>query len=408
MVNQPLFPDIGVLALVPDHWGNCWQPRHHVLARLSHYFPVVWVNPAHEWYETVIRLGTVNTQNGQEAPSAGFSVYTPDFWLPVLYRPKWLSDLTFRLRLNRARGVLVRRGCRTIILYIWRPEFAPALGLVPFDVSCYHIDDEYSFSPVELPLDEAEARLIAAVDQVFIHSPALLEKKGTINPHTAFVPNGVDYQAFATPVPEPPDLAAIPHPRIGYTGILKRQLDWSLLRHLTRQHPEWSFVFIGPQGPHEEITSVIHDLSRLPNVHFLGAESTDNMAAYPQHFDVCIMPYKADDYTKYIYPLKLHEYLASGRPTVGTRIRTLEMFADVVALASTPEEWSAVLAAALDARANTPECRAARQAVARKYDWSLLVAKIARTMCHHLGQEFTDPVAEESMRWHISPLPSPP
>lgn len=48
------------------------------------------------------------------------------------------------------------------------------------------------------------------------------------------------------------------------------------------------------------------------------------------------MPYRVNDYTKYIYPMKLHEYLAGGRPTVGSRIRSLEDFAGIVDLAMTP------------------------------------------------------------------------
>jgi hypothetical protein len=99
------------------------------------------------------------------------------------------------------------------------------------------------------------------------------------------------------------------------------------------------------------------------------------------------MPYVANDYTKYIYPLKLHEYLASGRPTVGTRIRSLEDFPEVVALVRTPEEWSRELEAALHPAFNTPERQQARRVVACHYDWNLLVAKIAQTMLKRLGVE---------------------
>ncbi|MFQ6006956.1 MAG: glycosyltransferase, partial [Woeseia sp.] len=146
----------------------------------------------------------------------------------------------------------------------------------------------------------------------------------------------------------------------------------------------------GAQVPHLETKSAIDELSSRRNVHFLGAKSVQDLAAYPQHFDVCIMPYEANDYTKYIYPLKLHEYLASGRPTVGTRIRSLEEFADVVALASMPDEWSAAIIESLDSSANTGERRAARQAVARRHDWHLLVAQIAKTMARRLGHDFAD------------------
>src|SRR6202040_822700 len=111
-------------------------------------------------------------------------------------------------------------------------------------------------------------------------------------------------------------------------------LDWPLLLKLTAAHPEWSFVFVGPRKGHAEIDQLLEQLSRQPNVYFLGGKATESLGGYPQHFDVCIMPYLPDDYTKYIYPLKMHEYLASGTPVVSTPIRSVLDFGNVVALAS--------------------------------------------------------------------------
>ncbi len=385
---RPLAPDVGVIAMVPDHWNGWWQLRHQVLSRLAHYFHVAWVDPAPEWREMLKERRKPNARDGAAAQRPGFLVYKPEFWLPKLHRPEWLARLTFDARLTRARRLLLGRGCRKIILYLWRPEFASALASVPFDLSCYHIDDDYSFSDTEAPPDQTELGLIAKVDQVFIHSRGLLEKKGAINPNTVLIPNGVDFRAYAEPAEEPRDLADIPHPRIGYTGLLKKQLDWPLMLQLTGRHPDWSFVLVGPLSRHPEIMPAVEELSRRGNVYFLGGKSIRELPAYPQHFDVCIMPYRKTEYTKYIYPLKIHEYLAGGRPTVGTRIRSLEEFADVVGLAAGSEEWSAEIAKALAAESTTAERRAARQAVARRYDWPLLVAQIARTMAQKLSDEF--------------------
>ncbi|MGH7718498.1 MAG: glycosyltransferase [Gemmatimonadaceae bacterium] len=382
----PLMPDVGVIALVQDRWSDLWQPRHHVLTRLGAYFHVVWVNPAPEWRDTLA---------GRRPPSArpdgmppGFSIYEPEPWLPVFHRPSWLSTLTTRLRLARARRILAARGCKTFVLYLWRPEYAGALDLVPHDLSCYHIDDEYSYSEAEQPLDVDEARLIERVDQVFIHSPALLEKKGGLNPNTAFVPNGVDYDAHAAASSEPDDLRAISRPRIGYTGFVKKQLDWALVEWLAARHPEWEFVFVGARRPHPEIDGVLRRLDEKRHVHFLGAKPVHELARYPQHFDVCIMPYRASDYTKYIYPMKLHEYLASGRPTVGTRIPSLDGAADVVSLVSTPEEWSGAIAGALEPAARAPERAQARRDMARRHDWNRLVERVAQAMAARLGERF--------------------
>jgi glycosyltransferase involved in cell wall biosynthesis len=257
---------------------------------------------------------------------------------------------------------------------------------MPFDLTCYHIDDEYSFSAVEVAPSLSEEQLIRDVNQVFIHSPGLLARLGSINPNTAFIPNGVDYDNYATTTPEPYDLSSIPRPRIGYTGWLKKHLDWSLLRGLAMKHPEWSFVFVGPVGPHPEILPIIEELSRRSNVHFLGAKSFQELAVYPQHFDVCIMPYSLADYSAhFIYPLKLHEYLASGTPVVGSRIRSLEEFSNLVTLADTSEGWSTAISASLGKETNSITQRLVRQKTAKEHDWNCLVAKIASTMAAKLG-----------------------
>ena len=379
--------DIGIIALVPEDWGGNWQVRHHLLTRLAAYFPVVWVNPTHERSQMLNRLRKREPSIVRPATFPGFTVYRSQWWLPKLYRPERLARLTLRLRLTRAQRLLAAQGCNRTVLYLWRPEFAPALVVGRWHLVCYHIDDEYSFSEVEAPLNDQELQLIRRADQVIVHSPALFERKGHLSPRTAMMPNGVDYAAYSRLAPDPDDLAPIPHPRIGYTGTIKRQLNWDLLLTLVARHPEWSFVFVGPVNPHPDIDVAIKEMARRPNVHFLGFKTVEKLSAYPQHFDTCIMPYLANDYTKYIYPLKLHEYLASGTPVVGTRIRSLEDFAHLVELASTPEEWSRAIAATLAPAAISPERRFARQEVARRNDWGTLVGSLARMIAQRLDQE---------------------
>jgi glycosyltransferase involved in cell wall biosynthesis len=363
------------LALTVERWESHWMTSHQVLPRLADYFHVSWLQPVHEWRETLAaaRAQSRLSQGPHPAPAI---VRPAELWLPKVYRPVWLADRLARARLARARAELLARGCQRIVLYVWDPAFAADVGRVPHDLRLYHIVDEYSFAETDEPTDPVERALIEHADEVIVHSPGLLDKKGGINPRTVMIPNGVDYNAFSRPVPEPEDLAAIPHPRIGYAGFIKKQLDWDLLIALARRHPQWSWVFVGAARPHE-LDDVIAELSALPNVHFLGAKAADVLATYPQHFDVCIMPYRRGDYTQYIYPLKLHEYLAGGRPVVGTRIRSLESFDGTIQLATTADEWSAALTTALGALAQSAQARAGRQAVARAFDWDALVERIA-------------------------------
>ncbi|HZH41027.1 MAG TPA: glycosyltransferase [Gemmatimonadales bacterium] len=364
--------EVGVVAMVPDVWGGPWMPRHHILTRLADHFPVVWVDPPQGWSGQW--QGGSPWLHGNLTEHPGFSVlrWPPDF----LYRerPAVYRQMLLRFHLRRAIRMLRQRGVRQVVLYIWRPEFAFALRSMPYDFSCYHIDDEYTFAAEEKPLTSRERHLLEGVDQVILHSPALLEKKGGINRHTLFVPNGVDYAAYATPVAEPPDLAAIPHPRVGYVGVIKDQLDLSLVLTLARRHPQWSWVMVGPVRAASAQAETLAALQLLPNVHFLGSKPVTDLPAYMQHLDVCLLCYVQTGYTKFIYPMKLHEYLATGRPVVGTPIRSLQEFGNVVRLASTPDEWSAAIAEAL---AHPEQGREQRRETAREHDWGLLAARVA-------------------------------
>ena len=387
----PWLPDVGVIALVPDTWNPYWQHRHHVLFRLAQYFQVVWVEPALDWRNALkdVREMQGSSNDGRDTASRpGFRFYDSGTMFSWVQRWTWYDRYLMRRLVRRVRRMLSRRGCRKIILYIWRPRFLPAIDMEGIDLNCYHIDDEYSFSEVEVPLTEMEETLIRRSDRVFVHSLRLFEKKGRINPRTTFIPNGVDFRAYSESLSEPSDLKSIPHPRIGYTGFMKRHLDWSLLTHLSKEHPEWSFVFVGPQSPHPGIVAALQAMAERPNVYFLGAKSVHLLSSYPQHFDVCIMPYQVNYYTKYICPLKLYEYLACGQPVIGAPIPTLAEFAHVIALAKTAEEWSQAIHDSLNPILNSPERREARQEVARRYDWEALVLEQASVMVQDLGPDY--------------------
>lgn len=360
--------------LSPSGWGDVWTGRHQLATRFARKYPLVWMCPSESW-QTAWRVQPWWHRTRHAEGASAVEVYEPPAWLPRVRRSPVLDARLFARRLRYAAGLLSARGVTDIILYIWRPAYAAALDLLPHTISCYHINDEYSFAATA-SVNPRELDLIRAVDQVIIHSPELMRRKGGINPRTAFVPNGVDYQAFATPVAEPPDLSRIPHPRVGYVGWLKRHLDWPLLQTLCDDIPQAQFVLVGPTSPHADIVPVIAALAERPNVHVLGGRPVHALPAYVQHMDVGIMPYVVNDYTRCIYPLKAHEYLAAGRPVVSTRLPSTELLQDVVLLAESPAEWTAALRRALDASSRTSDDVQQRQDVAADHDWDVLATRI--------------------------------
>ncbi len=371
---------LGIIALVPDHWNDIVTVRHQVLRRLAKHYRVVWVEPARNWREFLNpSAASFLAADCWSEPTPSLEVLSTGWSHPGLHRPRWLAQAALRSRLVAARKHLLAHGATRIGLYIWRDEFAPALDLVAHDFSCYHIDDEYSFSDREQPNSVRETQLLRRVNQVIVHSTALFEKKGRVNPATALIPNGVDFRLFSTPHPEPADIAQITHPRIGYSGVIKKQLDFALLIRLAQARPQWSFVLVGPVSNVRGKEQQLAILRQMRNVHFLGGKPAEELASYVQHFDVCLMCYEVNDYTRYIYPLKLHEYLAAGRPTVSAPIETARAFSQVVTIARDEGEWLAAIELGIGETrgAGTLEA-AARQSVAGAQDWDVLVERIAK------------------------------
>lgn len=376
-------PEIGVVAMVPDEWGPLWQPRHHVVSRLAERFPVIWMSPAPEWREAA-RAG-FRPPPLASMPAPGLEIDHAGWRLPRVHRPRWVGDLLLRRRLRRAALRLHRRGCRFLVLYLWRPSFRRAAALFPWDAVVYHVDDEYSFSPVDQGPDPEEVALLSEADLVVIHSQTLWDRKALHARKAIRAPNGVDYLRFATPCPEPPELANVPRPRLGYVGWLKQQLDWSLLEALAERHPEWSWVLLGPVKPDPELVAIIERIRRRPNVYLFGAKPAPDLAAYVQHLDVALLPYVRDGYTQNIYPMKLHEYLAAGCPVVGSPIRSLLPYRGVIGIANGVDGWSQALGEALDPRSRDPEVVARRREVARKHDWDSIVTEIGDAIWRLIG-----------------------
>lgn len=369
---------VGVIALVPDRWRGIWMPRHHVVGRLARHFDVIWIEPAAGWREYWLPGATPEADIQSTPPEEfGLTLYDPGRWLPEFYRPEALANWVRKQRVISACRMLKRRGCTHIVLYLWRPEFDWALDAIKADFTCYHIDDEYRFSVNDLPNDPREMALIGRVDQVIIHSRKLLEKKGSANPCTMHIPNGVDYAAYASPAPEPADMAHIPRPRMGYVGVVKSQLDLDLMLQLARQRPEWSFVLVGPQGHLGDKAELLSQLAALPNVYLTGNRQLADLPAYMQAMDVCLMCYEVCDYTHFIYPLKLNEYLATGRPVVCSPIDSVLGLEHVVRIAGNFQEWELALEDALSVEANASSAITNRQHQAALHDWDTLVQQIA-------------------------------
>jgi glycosyltransferase involved in cell wall biosynthesis len=206
------------------------------------------------------------------------------------------------------------------ILWYYSPM---ALGwsdhLVP-ELIIYDCMDELSAFKFAHPLLVLrEQKLLQKADVVFTGGASLYDAKKHLHNNIHLFPSSIDKAHFnraRSSLTEPVDQASIPHPRIGFYGVLDERLDIDMLNELAVLRPDWQFILVGPV--------VKIDAEQLPqrnNIHYLGGKNYQELPDYLSGWDIAMMPFALNESTRYISPTKTPEYLAGGKPVISTPIK---------------------------------------------------------------------------------------
>lgn len=372
-----------IVAFAKDH-NEDPTSNHHVLHELAKTRRVLWLNSVGTRTPKLSSgrdLGKIKRKLAEAA--RGAVNVADDLWVAtplVLPFPHSAVARTLNRQLLRAtiRALRLRLGIKQFQLWTFLPNVADYVGTLGEDLSIYYCVDEWSmFSYLDRAQTVAqEQKLLAKVDAVFAINEALAAAKRLENPHTFVAPHGVDHALFARALAPataiPPDLAALPGPRIGFYGTLRDWVDLELVAHVARARPQWSIALIGQQ---------LGDLSAiagLANVHLLGQKQHGDLPAYCKGFDVGIIPYKLDERMTFVNPLKLREYLSAGLPVVSTAVPEVVRYADRCHVATGGAAWIAAIERALTE--GTPDARRARSEAMTSETWAARVAQVARTV----------------------------
>jgi len=308
-------------------------------------------------------------------PADNLYVFSPVF-LPV--QGRWGIDAFNNALLKlQIKAVCRLTGLSNPILWVENIRAADVIndfggcGLKLYYVSDLFSDDSYTTG--RYSQHKREKSVSDTSDLIICVSRKLYELKSSEKDCAFYVPHGVDFDLFRQAAEKRErleELAGIPRPVAGYFGTLTAYNDIELLLWCARNLPDVSFVLAG------QITGGDYsELQRLDNVHFLGRWPYEKIPQLCASFDVCMLAWKMSRWIESCNPLKMFEYMASGKPIVSVAIKEAMLYADVISIAHDKEEFCRAIRWEL--RNDTAERRRRRIEIAGNHNWDNQIEKIS-------------------------------
>jgi glycosyltransferase involved in cell wall biosynthesis len=183
----------------------------------------------------------------------------------------------------------------------------------------WEIFDDYRLTaqgnPRKLWID-CEPSMLKKSNHIFTLTESIKAKYHLKHNRIDVMGNGYPSNYFYPRVEIPCDVKNVSGPIAMYLGTVRDWIDFGLLKILVKDNSAISFVFIGPVI--DNVRHLMKEMSSLPNFHYLGPKSRQEVPLYMSVASVAIIPYLANDFTASVKPIKLYEFLACGTPVVTT------------------------------------------------------------------------------------------
>ena len=358
-------------------WDGVWTRQNHFARRFAALgAEVLYVESPGGWASKLRRdgLGALRTRPAATREvEPGIHVLTPGPAVPG----SMLSDAVARWNARRTALEVQRwldaRGWTAWTAWCRVPQSLFYLDALTPSAVVYDVTDDYELyarSERERRVVARRERSLAARASLVTVTAEVLLAKPTLRAHDpVWIPNGVDTAIFeqaADPTgPVAPAIAAVPAPVIGYVGLTAHWMDFDLLRRLGARWPG-HVVMVGPIQPEVEA-----EARAVEGVRWVGFVPHTELADVLRGFDVCILPHVVNELRRNANPLKVWEYLATGKPFVSVDLPALAPAGSLIRVAKTHDQFLTHVENAL-ASGQQPETSLERQDVARRYSWNRL------------------------------------
>tara|TARA_Y100000310_G_C20703619_1_gene832401 strand:+ start:9479 stop:10642 length:1164 start_codon:yes stop_codon:yes gene_type:complete len=381
------------MVLAPNKWNSLWMNRQQLMSRIGKKYPVIYSNgPYFSWErkeamsESTLR-GSFHKQDNVILDTSPLMMMR----FPII--PK-LDEFIVKGNAKRWSVMMSHVAPKAKrVLYVFHPDYWDYVKHIPHDVLVYHCYDNFiTMESGGEQMKEKEANLARQADFIFTSSEVNRDRIASDYDceHATFLPNGVDFELFT----ETPASAAekflsqqpLREKRVGYIGSLNDKVDLKVVDHLSEKIVDADFVFVGRVNNLSESNQKLWDIiSQRDNVKVYPPCDRTMVPGILKSMSVNCIYYdlSGDNFSSAGYPLKLHEYLASGKPAVSSAIRSVQAFSDVVGVAETHEKWEKMIRRALENPEEAPSDSDERITTASENSWDHRVDSLMR----HMGIE---------------------
>lgn len=346
-------PFDGIICLGGEDWW--YHNRGHfdfqIMRRIARHWPVLFVNSLGVRMPAMGRKALFGSRIWRKAKSLARGVQNVEagFWVfsPLSVPGERGATLSGWALAPQIRLAAWRAGITNPVLWVHCPAGARLIGELKSAAVVMQRTDRFEAFPegdFEV-IGRQVARMKEGADlAIYAASQFADEEKAEVR-RSLVVTHGVDIDMFVAAgtsgAADPPDVAGIPRPRVGFIGgIDAHTFDPPLFLSAVRANPDAQFVMVGG-------SSLPEGWCPYPNVHFIGRKPYDEVARYMAAMDVLIMPWNRSEWIKACNPVKLKEYLAIGKPVVTTEFAALDGWRDLVTVATGPEDFARAIRHAL-------------------------------------------------------------
>ncbi len=335
-----------------DDWGRHPSSCQHLVRALLPGQSVTWVNtigtrpPRLDWGTAKRAAGKLKGWLGGSAPTPhGSRLATPTVVAPKMwpsFRSRFGRSLNRKLLLRALRPVVEAMPAPPVIITTL-PLVADLVGELPAAKWVYYCVDDFSIWPGYdgATMAAMERELLPKIDVAIAVSETLVTKLASMGKPAHLLTHGVDLPFWQAPKEAPPEFAGIERPIVLFWGVIDRRMDTAFVERLGRSMTAGTIVLVGPQEAPDPA------LLKLPRVVVRPPVKFERLPALAAAASVLVMPYIDAPVTQAMQPLKLKEYLATGRPCVVRDLGTTRVWADALDIAVTPEQFSAAVLARL-------------------------------------------------------------